>query len=300
MTTQRPLVPSREDVAADRIVRECAGRGHRFPEENSLRPTETSIGPDGQTVNHRRVRCGECGTFQLMTWDEPPQSGTVLITVPLTFEAPEPGDIPGLADRAAHVTDDEISAMYAENLRGITPTIPERPEPARPETRDLAVRVTARQFYLLDSDETPGGIIPVPDDATGAGIIETTHGAAVLWTAAHTVGLTVVVSADDPGADDGYDDIVEITYRSRTGRVTVTELAGAAYPLPPLHAGYGDHRLRYHVRDGGCLLQIWRAPRTRPAVVKATSEWASARVRITAPPTPGIGPTWHPESDREG
>ena len=69
--------------------------------------------------------------------------------------------------------------------------------------------------------------------------------------------------------------------------------------LPPL-AGYGDYRLRYHVRDADaahtsgkpadhCLLQIWPAPRARPVILQAASQWASSRATVRpAPPRPGF------------
>jgi hypothetical protein len=312
-------MPSREDVAAEMIVRECASRGHRFPESEPLVPTETTTGPGGRIVNRRSTRCRECGTTEVGTWDQPentPDGGMTAILIPITYEAPEPGDIPNLAERACNITDDELAAALAERFHGHAPPIPYQGELARPETLDIAVRVQARQFYLLDSKETLGSIIPVPGDAAGAGIIDSAPGAAVLWTALHrgTVSLTTVVSPGDPGPDlDGYDDVVEVTYRSTTGRVAVTELGGVAHPLPPLHAGYGDHRLRYHVRgadaasraDGSkepvvhCLLQIWRASRTRPLILKTTSDWAAARARVTAPPpAPGVvapNPPWRPQ-----
>jgi hypothetical protein len=213
---------------------------------------------------------------------------------------PEPGDIPHLADHAARVTDEEFATALAETGHPDAPLLPALRDVGRPETLDLAVRVRARQFYLLDAEETPGSILPVPEDATSVGIVDTVPGAAVLWTGLHQgiVHLTVVVSPTDPGADvHGYEDVVELTYRSTTGYVTIKELGGAAHTLPPLPGGYGDHRLRFHVRDADTahrtkasddpidhyLLQIWRAHRTRPVIAAATSEWASARARLVAP-----------------
>lgn len=93
----------------------------------------------------------------------------------------------------------------------------------------------------------------------------------------------MVVSPHDPGADlDGYDDVVEIPFRTGMGYVRVQELGDTPHELPPLHAGYGGYRLRYHVRgadsgDATYLLQIWPESRRRPVSVKSTSQWSTAR-----------------------
>ncbi|GGO66507.1 hypothetical protein [Nonomuraea cavernae] len=101
--------------------------------------------------------------------------------------------------------------------------------------------------------------------------------------------FTVTIADRDPGADLAtYEDIVEISYVSRSGEV---EMSGFAHddvvmcPLPPLHAGPGTYRMRYHVKDmdwegaredgvDDHYLQIWPAPFEDPVVVKATSDVA--------------------------
>jgi hypothetical protein len=312
MTYRRPTRPTREDVAAEKVTRECAARGHSYPEPQTLRPTQTQVGPRGQITHRQQTPCRECGTLRVQTWNQPEAtSGTTTILAIGTYQAPEPGDIPHLADHAARLTDEEFAAALAAAGYGDPPPAPAAQvsrDITRPQTFDLTVHVRAEQFYLLDDDATPGSIIPLPDDATSAGIIDTVPSAAVLWTGLHQgqVNLTVVVSPADPGADlHGYEDVVELTYRSTTGHIMIKELGGGTHPLAPLPNGYGDHRLRYHIRGadtahrtetsddpiGHHLLQIWRAPRTRPTIVKATSQWASVHARIVAP---AAGPGTHP------
>jgi len=93
----------------------------------------------------------------------------------------------------------------------------------------------------------------------------------------------VAVADRDPGADlDGYEDIVEISYESPSGRVSLEEWGGGkAHPLPLLSDGPGIYRLRYHitgmdeenwVEPGNYyFLQIWPESPHSPAVIKSTS-----------------------------
>jgi hypothetical protein len=304
---------TREDIAAGKLVRACAGRGHAFPRLERLQPTETEPDPDGGRVCLQRTNCPDCGALRVRRWREPPGStvpGTrFAVAVVAAYEPPEPGDVPGIANLAAQVTDDEVAAAIAESGYHDAPPPPGPGKGAamRAEILEVDLQVRAWQFYLLDADETPASIVPIPADAADAGIIDSVPGATLLWTGLHegTVGLTVVLGPADPGADlGGYQDVVEISHRSTSGRLAVTGLTGTAHPLPAL-PGYGDYRLRYHVQDadaahrtgtgGQYLLQIWPAPRTRPAVLQATSAWASQRALIrTPPPPPAIRP-WRPE-----
>ncbi|MGI5489675.1 hypothetical protein [Microtetraspora malaysiensis] len=124
--------------------------------------------------------------------------------------------------------------------------------------------------------------------AQSAGIIEVAKRYVALeithqWGPAN---FTVTIADRDPGADlTGYEDIAEISYVSASGQVA---LVGFNYdnatmsPLPPLPAGPGTYRIRYHVKGmdiEGTLdavddhyLQIWPSPLEDPAVVKATTE----------------------------
>jgi hypothetical protein len=120
------------------------------------------------------------------------------------------------------------------------------------------------------------------------GIIEVDEG----WVTLHIThqwgpaDFTVTVADHDPGPDvTVYEDIVEISFVSASGHL---ELAGFSYdesvmcPLPPLPAGPGPYRIRYHVKGmdlegtqdavADHHLQIWPAPLAEPVTVKATTD----------------------------
>jgi hypothetical protein len=316
--------PSREDIAAARQAQECGARGHAYPDTFSLWQPE--IGPGEQF--QQRTACPDCATVRVRTWkyafaDFPPDQvpekfrNSNRLGLNMAYEAPEPGDVPGIADLAAGVTDDEVAAVRAAAVRARPPNAPNRigdnpyervfvPDEEPPVGLSathitISLNVTAWQFYLLDDRETPASIIPVPADAASTGIIDTAPGATVFWTGLRqgTVPLAVIIAPGDPGADlQGYQDVAEVSHRSPTGRLSVAVLAGAVSALPPL-AG-GDYRLRYHVRNADaahssgdpadqCLLQIWPAPRARPVILQTVSHWASSRAAIRpAPPRPGF------------
>jgi hypothetical protein len=78
---------------------------------------------------------------------------------------------------------------------------------------------------------------------------------------------------------DEYEDIVELSYVSTHGRLSVADCAGRdVLRLPPIPAGPGTYRLRYHARGmdgrgiGHCLLQIWPAQPQVAAALKISSE----------------------------
>lgn len=141
---------------------------------------------------------------------------------------------------------------------------------------DLHVR--HRQAYLVDDEATGPHGLPDDDPAHPVGIIRVEEGAAFLITGADTgtVGFTVAVADRDPGPEDEFEDIVEVNFRSAVGRVALHEWGGPAYELPPLPAGPGWYRLRYHARgmdgpDDDYLLQIWPEEAAAPRVVKSSS-----------------------------
>jgi hypothetical protein len=140
------------------------------------------------------------------------------------------------------------------------------------------------QTYLVDAMcSSAGEFKGAPSHP--AGIVRVEIGKALLFVGLQygTVGFTVAVAHRDPGADlDGYEDIVEIGFDSPSGRVSLEEWGGArAHTLPPLTAGPGTYRLRYHARGMDeesydtvtehYLLQIWPAPPDYPTVLKSTS-----------------------------
>jgi hypothetical protein len=77
-------------------------------------------------------------------------------------------------------------------------------------------------------------------------------------------GLPVLISSRTPAPARSYASITEVSCRFQTGYVVLREIGGRVLDLPPLPAGYGDYRLRFHVGEAGCLLQIWPQPRGKP------------------------------------
>ena len=82
------------------------------------------------------------------------------------------------------------------------------------------------------------------------------------------LALSVTISPTPPEPDRSYDRIVELSCRFGTGHAVLHELAGRKLPLPPLPAGHGDYRLRFHTKPSGCLVQIWNQPRTKPNILR--------------------------------
>jgi hypothetical protein len=145
------------------------------------------------------------------------------------------------------------------------------------------------RVYLLDEGrhEASVGLDDSPTQSVGLIKVEE-RGIACLnivlqW---GVVPFTVAVADRDPGADlDGYEDIVEISFESPSGEVLLVGWhtdwdEKKAHSLPPLPAGSGTYRLRYHTQGDkeSCsiddhYLQIWPAPQHDPAVLKTTSQF---------------------------
>ena len=279
--------PTREDVAAEKLARECAGRGHSFPEVWPLDPAQVTAGP-GASSQHR-APCPDCATVRVLSWQGPlPGSSTrsqgrtaIAMAMMVTYEAPEPGDVPGIADLAASVSYDEVAAaraaavepphsarigFYQDVVAVRDDSGHDDPLPAPGELTaariELTLTVAAWQFYLLDAAEKPARILPVPEHAASAGIIDTVTGATLLWTGLRQgpVHLTVSIAPADPGADlEGYQDVAEISHRSTTGRLAIAGLAqtarGASAPsgvrrLPAALSRTGRRRGAY-IRSSG-------------------------------------------------
>ena len=149
--------------------------------------------------------------------------------------------------------------------------------------KQMVVEVDYSQIYLVDEGCDVGGFEDVPTPPVG--VIRVEKGSALLTVGPQwgTVEFTVTVADRDPGADlNGYEDIVEISYESPTGQLSLQEWGGGStHPLPPLTAGPGTYRLRYHIRGMDeevaieigdyYFLQIWPEPPRDPAVLKSTS-----------------------------
>ncbi|WP_157548536.1 hypothetical protein [Nonomuraea candida] len=159
----------------------------------------------------------------------------------------------------------------------------------------IDLRVSYSQAYLIDATDDAEGFEDIPDDhpAHRVGIIRADGGDAFLITGLHTgtVDFTVLVADHDPGAElDEYEDVVEITVESESGEYVLHEWGGEAHELPPLPAGPGWYRLRYHARGmdeaadeaassgeviDHYLLQIWPAEESLPRLVKQGSGCAA-------------------------
>ncbi|MBO2440247.1 hypothetical protein [Actinomadura nitritigenes] len=265
--------PNRDDVAMEQIIGAC-GHDHDIPGRTRLEATETKTDEAGQTININRTACRRCGMIRVTRW-QPPEPGTSgSFFAVATYERPEPGDVPGITERALQVTEEELADFIA--ARGFPGGIPadfafDRRTTATEENLDLTLRVRVGQFFLLDRTRSLGDILPVPAYAESADLIDAVPGAALFWPPVHDGELTlaVTISPTPPEPDHTYDRIVELSCRFHTGRAVLHELAGRELPLPPLPAGHGDYRLRFHTKPSGCLLQIWNQPRTKPKVLVA-------------------------------
>ncbi|MFE0154684.1 hypothetical protein ACFWY5_46635 [Nonomuraea sp. NPDC059007] len=160
------------------------------------------------------------------------------------------------------------------------------------QTASFDLRVHYGQAYLVNDSEDAESPDGIPDDhpVHPVGIIRVDDaGSAFLVTGLHTgtVAFSVTVADHDPGADiDGYEDIVEISFESESGQVSLHEWDGDTHELPDLSAGPGCYRLRYHAQNmdqaadvdtsddiiDRYLLQIWPQDVSEPHVVQSTSE----------------------------
>ncbi|MEU7004048.1 hypothetical protein [Nonomuraea sp. NPDC046570] len=155
----------------------------------------------------------------------------------------------------------------------------------------ITLGVDYGQAYLFD--DSGEAVIPdhLADDdpACPLGIIHVADGVALLTIGTHygKVPFDVQVAQSEPAPDLGaYEDIVEISFASEAGSVSLHEWGDEnIHVLPPLPAGPGWYRLRHHAHglDEGhadhyeehapdrYLLQIWPAHESGPRVVKSTS-----------------------------
>ncbi|GAA3126567.1 hypothetical protein [Nonomuraea salmonea] len=149
--------------------------------------------------------------------------------------------------------------------------------------KQLVVEVDYSQVYLADEGYVAGSFEDTPNPPVG--VIRVEKGIALLAVGPQwgPVDFTVAVADRDPGTEfDGYEDIVEISYESPTGRLSLLEWGGAnTHPLPPLPAGPHTYRVRYHMRGmdeevamevgDHYFLQVWPEPPRAPTVLKSTS-----------------------------
>ncbi|WP_017596175.1 hypothetical protein [Nocardiopsis potens] len=155
----------------------------------------------------------------------------------------------------------------------------------------------------------PGDLLDPPDPPLpreDAGVAEAVGTAVRLTAGPHTGDIDMlVVSADrDPGPDPEYGDVVSVSVWAPGGPPSLIEWAGeAVHPLPPLPAGPGWYRVRYHIEDydaaheadvdaeepvGRHLLQIWPQERTAPEAERITSAGAAYWLERRPPPAPPV------------
>ncbi|WP_344317153.1 hypothetical protein [Acrocarpospora pleiomorpha] len=147
--------------------------------------------------------------------------------------------------------------------------------------------------FLIDGDGDEAG--EVEQSVALVQVRQAVAELSIIYQGADGLPFTVTVADHDPGADlDGYEEIVEIDFMSPTGEVLLIGWRmdwddAAVRRLPPLPAGPGVHRLRYHIWstlmerpdfDGNHhYLQIWPAQPSAPIVVKPgawTAHWNDA------------------------
>ncbi|MCG7210111.1 hypothetical protein AB0D38_03265 [Streptomyces sp. NPDC048279] len=153
--------------------------------------------------------------------------------------------------------------------------------------------VNYAQFYVLDRN-LHRTVHPEPKapGESHAGILRTVRGGAFLVTGLNSgvTDLTVSVHAREPDPLLGdYEDAVEVSLQVDTETVLVSawEGGGKFIVLPPMPAGAGWYRLRYHARHmdqafdlysaepiDAFHLQIWAEPQSDPEVLQITSNRA--------------------------
>jgi hypothetical protein len=165
------------------------------------------------------------------------------------------------------------------------------------QTKQIDLGVHYHGAYLADGEDFWDRWQAGPP-IRSAGIIQDEGSFVGLHTGLHTgiVDFTVTVADCDPGSDlDGYEDVVEISYEFSSDLISLVEWGDEAiHHLPPLPAGPGTYRLRYHARGmdeanardtsdvaiDHYLLQIWPAPSYDPAVLKSRSSYLRDQLSV--------------------
>ncbi|MGI5213760.1 hypothetical protein [Plantactinospora sp. CA-290183] len=147
------------------------------------------------------------------------------------------------------------------------------------------VRVEESCFCLTDPDPPPRWHWQA--NARDNGLVGATEGAALVRTGcgAGWVNLAVELYARRPVPQTaGWDDAVEISYRTAVGESYLGSRRGAGTDYPRISfQGPGSYRIRVHARgrdlppDGPgagrveeeYLLQVWRAPAGRTEILRA-------------------------------
>ncbi|GAB2842285.1 hypothetical protein GCM10027074_05940 [Streptomyces deserti] len=175
------------------------------------------------------------------------------------------------------------------------------------------VRVAYGQIYVCSDDSHS-----LEDSFAGqrAGLCGgAVPGGLFLLTGMHTgsVPFTVELHGTEPPLDaDGWEDIVEVSFRPESDEIELVEWDGGRYPLPLSETSY---RVRYHcrgmdeahnaVRDAGgpvldeYLLRFWPSPPAPDRVVKETSQAAAYWHEFARKQPPGPTPEERAEAERQ-
>ncbi|OZM71107.1 hypothetical protein CFN78_21820 [Amycolatopsis antarctica] len=155
------------------------------------------------------------------------------------------------------------------------------------------VGIRFARFHLIESGRLANSRSPAK-----TGLLDASPGQIWCTTGARIGRMHVTVEIATACPDDAldeYEDVVETSYESPRGRLTVVDWASRhVLALPPMPGGPGSYRLRYHLRDmdsgtgdgqgvGRCLLRIWPAAPGLATELKITSE---------------CGRFWHPADER--
>ncbi|MFI7123850.1 hypothetical protein [Amycolatopsis sp. NPDC049868] len=134
-----------------------------------------------------------------------------------------------------------------------------------------------------DIEPWQGGLLKIRP-----GRIRCLTGSRVTDASVSVASVSVEIFVESPeGALDDCDDVIEESYQSPRGHLSVVDCRNRlVHELPALPAGPASYRLRYHLRNqapnrvGEYLLQIWAAEVAPSAALKITSSlgnlWHSA------------------------
>src|SRR5688500_9475482 len=107
-------------------------------------------------------------------------------------------------------------------------------------SRVIETRLTCGvHYHLLDLCDPDAEGSDEDDAAESAGIVMAGEGVLHFVTGPHTgeIDMTVLVAPEDPGVDEAFGDIVEISVEFRDPRLSLVEWAGEeTHELPPLPA----------------------------------------------------------------
>jgi hypothetical protein len=140
---------------------------------------------------------------------------------------------------------------------------------------ERTVQIAYGQIYVESGLESGSGNL----EACLRGQVNGLCGAAVpgsliLICGTHTgeVGFTVRRWSGEPAVEDGWDDVVEASWKPRSGNVVLAEWDGKWYPLDLPER---DYRVRYSCTEDRGLLDFWPAAPASDAILRQTTAHAA-------------------------